>query len=567
MFKYYYRIMKKFFELHATDKKLMAQLLFSAILRTGSLATLPYAAARIVDSVSLENYQQAFIDVAIFAVCAFTFVIFHHYNFWAYYKNANYIHNNLQVQILEKVVGLDEDYSSNISRATIINTGFDDVNTCHQVPDYFFDFFTKLAGVFIAATALIFVEPIIGIIAIILALISLLLFTYHMRRRDYYNDIQRMHQDNITGLYSQLIDGYREIHSFNMKEDLNGYLERYKEQWRRAYRKKRLHQDSADVLTPFILGFGRIVIYLLTVRLILNGDYGVSTLVLVIGYYENLQNNYGSAVEKVYNISKCSVAIERVHRLLGYKTKHMQKFGENNTDNIKGKIEFNNVSFTYGRQPLMKDVSFQIEPNSLVGIVGKSGSGKSTIFRLLLRLYKPTRGKIYLDDEDISSYTKKVYATNVSIVTQKPFIFDMTIRENLNLVDKNVEHQIEACKIAGIHNDIMKLEKGYDTSLVGDAANLSAGQKQLLALARTLLSKSEVLLFDEVTSALDADTSKQIIDILKKLKKNHTILVITHKPEIMRRMDELLVIDHGRLVGRGTHKNLKVANKYYQTLV
>ena len=158
-----------------------------------------------------------------------------------------------------------------------------------------------------------------------------------------------------------------------------------------------------------------------------------------------------------------------------------------------------------------------------------------------------------------------MYASNVSIVTQKPFVFDMSIRENLNMVDSNHEHQIEACKMVGIHDVIMKLSKGYDTILVSDATNLSAGQKQLLALARTLLSKAEILLFDEVTSTLDASTTKQVIGILKKLKKDHTVLVITHKPEVMRQMDELLVIDNGHLVGRGTHKNL-LNNKYYKLL-
>ena len=141
----------------------------------------------------------------------------------------------------------------------------------------------------------------------------------------------------------------------------------------------------------------------------------------------------------------------------------------------------------------------------------------------------------------------------------------MTIRENLNMVDSNQEHQIEACKMAGIHDAIMRLDKGYDTILVSDATNLSAGQKQLLALARTLLSRAEILLFDEVTSTLDADTTKQVVKVLKNLKKDHTVLVITHKPEIMRQMDELLVIDKGRLVGRGTHKNL-LNNNYYKLL-
>ena len=118
----------------------------------------------------------------------------------------------------------------------------------------------------------------------------------------------------------------------------------------------------------------------------------------------------------------------------------------------------------------------------------------------------------------------------------------------MSLVDSNFEHQIEACKRAGIHDYIMSLKDGYNTKLIGDAENISSGQKQLIALARTLLSKSEVLLFDEVTSALDMNTSKQIVNILKDLKQDHTILMITHKPELMKMADEIIVIDKGQII-------------------
>lgn len=244
----------------------------------------------------------------------------------------------------------------------------------------------------------------------------------------------------------------------------------------------------------------------------------------------------------------------------------MLNFGQNNNDDINGKIEFKNVSFTYDRQEVMKNVSFDVKPKSFTAIVGKSGSGKSTIFRLLLRLYKANKGQILLDEKDIYEYSKEVYSSNVAIVTQKPFIFDMSIRENLNLVDSNREHQIEACKRVGIHDYIMALKDGYNTKLVSDAENISSGQKQLIALARTLLSKAEVLLFDEVTSSLDINTSKHVMSILKDLKRDHTILMITHKPQLMKMADEIIVIDNGKLVGKGNHKELSENNKYYVAL-
>lgn len=340
----------------------------------------------------------------------------------------------------------------------------------------------------------------------------------------------------------------------------------YKKLWKKDYFKRRKYSDNIYVLVPTILGYGKILMYLILIYLVLQGQFGVSILVLIIGYYENIQVKFNELYKVFTDLSANSIRVDRVHKILNYKTKNMLKFGDNNNDDINGKLEFKNVYFTYDNQEVMKNISFEIKPKSFTAIVGKSGSGKSTIFRLLLRLYRSNKGDILLDDVDIYEYSKEVYSSNVAIVTQKPFIFDMSIRENLSLVDSNHKNQIEACRRAGIHDYIMSLKDGYNTKLISDAENISSGQKQLIALARTLLSKSEVLLFDEVTSSLDMSTSKQIMGILKDLKKDHTILMITHKPQLMKMADEIIVIDHGRLVGKGTHKELMKENKYYQVL-
>lgn len=563
--KYYFILFKKFFSFHATNKKLLLELFITAVIRTVFSLGIPLVAAMVIDAATEQDYTRALIYVALFLVVSIAYVFFHHLNYVAYAKNSVYIHNTLQRMILDKVVALDQDYTKKISHAEIVNTGFEDVTKCQRIPDYLFDFIIAVATVVIDAIILIFVDPLIGAITLGLTLISLAIFVFHMKKRDYYADLRRTHQDEISNLYNQIIDGHKEVHAFNLEENLKGMLQKEKLGWNKRYLRQRLHSDLGGSLTPLLQGVGRIITYLLAAGLILKGEYNVATLVLVVGYYENMHESYDYATDIIAELSHSFVAINRVHRLLSYRPPRQPNFGNDDQDNIKGEVVFKNVSFAYGRRPLMRNVSFSLAPSSLTGFVGKSGSGKSTIFRLLLRLYKPTQGSITIDGKNINDYTKSVYATNVGIVTQKPFIFDMTIRQNLSLVDPDPEHQIAACKKAGVHDAIMRLEKGYDTPLISDGGNLSTGHKQLLALARTLLSKSEILLFDEVTSALDADTTKQVIAVLKKLKKDHTVLVVTHKPEVMRQMDELIVIDQGRMVGRGTHKNL-LHNKYYQLL-
>ena len=206
------------------------------------------------------------------------------------------------------------------------------------------------------------------------------------------------------------------------------------------------------------------------------------------------------------------------------------------------------------------------EPNKLTTIVGKTGSGKTTLFNLLLRLYKVDKGKILIDDLDIYEYAKDVYNTNISIVNQKTFIFNMSIRENLSLIDSNKKRQIDACKRVGIHDFIMSLPDGYNTVLKEDATNISGGQKQLLSLARALLTTSEIILLDEVTSSLDSNTTKKITTLLNDLKTDHTIISITHNKELMKISDNLIVMNEGIIECIGKHENLLVNNEIYKKL-
>lgn len=566
MIKRYYNIVKKYFSLGSNNRVLLFHLFLSAFLRSVTILAIPFMASKVVEYVTAQDLRMSLVSACMFLVVSLVYVLCYHYNYVAYANNSIFTHNKLQELIFKKVTSYDENFSKNMSSSYIIDTAFNDVGNVMQVPDELADAITNGLSIFITIVILLNVNIYIGLITLVLAIISIYSLAYNMKKRDYNLDKTRKEQDNVSNLIGQVVDGNKEIKSFNMKDNLFNYLEKYNTIRKKYYFKKRFYDNNIDVTIPAVLGVGKILVYLILIYLILNGKYDVAMLILVIGYYEKIETVYESFYSCVNCLSSNSVRVNRIYSILNYHNKNMLTFGDNDNDFIDGKIQFKDVSFTYEKNQILKNINFTIQPNSFVAIVGKSGSGKSTIFRLLLRLYKADRGLITLDDENINDYTKEIYSSNVSIVTQRPFIFDMSIRENFNLVDNNIENQIEACKTVGIHDYIMSLKDGYNTKLVRDAENISSGQKQLIALARTLLSKSEVLLFDEVTSSLDMNTSKQVIKVLKKLKKDHTILMITHKPQLMKIADEIIVIDHGRLVGKGKHEELIKDNKYYQAL-
>lgn len=566
MFRRLYFIVKKYFSFKADSKKKLIELFITSFFARTSLLTLPYVAAKIVDFLTEHDYKYALIYAHVFIICAFLAIIARNLNYNAYEKHCIYTHNNLQDMIVNKVITYDEDYTKNISKSFIVNTAFQDIGNVMQIPDIVFDFMNYLVNILISIVILIKVNFIVGIIMILTILAALIYTAYNLEKREYYLTKQRKYQDDVSSLLGEVLDGSYEVQAFNIEKEIENYLDKYKKNWTNHYLTKRVYQDRVFTIADAFVQIFKAFLYIVFAVLILKGQYKLATLVLVVGYVEDVEDYFWYIKNKMESISGMSTRVNRIHTLLNYNQKNMIHFGNYNLDDIKGEIEFKDVTMKYEKEDILKNVNFKIKPKSFTAIVGKSGSGKSTIFRALLRLYKIDKGAILLDGVNIYEYSKDVYSNNVSIVTQKPFIFEMSIRENLSLVDSNVKNQIKACKIAGVHDAIMKLPNGYNTKLIANADNISTGEKQLLSLARTLLSKSEVLLFDEVTSSLDLDTSKRIIKVLDKLKKDHTILMITHKPMLMKLADDILVINDGKLVGRGTHQKLIKTNAVYKTL-
>lgn len=566
MIKNYIQISKNFFGLKANNKKLLTLLVISYILDSLIALTLPFFTAQIVEYATRRNFDQTFFYIGALAISYILYNLFYHWSYMTYAHNANYTYNKMQEMVTEKIVNYDEGFSKKMSKAYLINTTSNDIWNACGMHDNIFDILANVIYLVFSSIILCTVNIYIGFATLLLTFIYLYWNNCLTKKRDYHLAGQRRWQDKIVELCGEVIDGNKEIKTFNMKDGLNNHLNVMKRGWSKEYFLKRKYYDKKSALLPGILQIGKIILYIALIFMLAHQKITIGVLVLIIGYYDEIYDS-DMNINALYN-SLCSnsVRIDRLSKILNYHSKNMIEDGLLENDEIFGIVDFEHVDFIYDKTPILKDINLHFEPKTLYAIVGHSGCGKSTIFRLLLRLYKPTKGGIYIDGTDIFSYSKEVYASNVGVATQKPFIFNMTIKENLDLVDSNSAHQIEACKRVGIHDFIMSLPKGYQTILKEDATNISGGQKQLIALARTLLSNAEILLFDEVTSSLDPNTTKQVIQVLKDLKKDHTIIMITHKPSLMKIADSIIVIDQGKIVGTGKHKKLLEKNKYYQRL-
>ena len=292
---------------------------------------------------------------------------------------------------------------------------------------------------------------------------------------------QQKYRDKLTDNLSEILNGLEEIKEFNIYDKIKNNFYVIANKWSEQYMRKRKYGNIRSGLIPAIVHLGKIILYLILVYFVLNGKYEVNILVLLITYFENIMSNTKDLMGYSREIREWSISITRINNILNYSSKQQITFGMNDNDYINGLVEFKNVNFSYKSKNKgnIENINFTAEPNKITALVGHSGAGKTTITNLILRKYKIDDGQILIDGENIYDYSKDVYSTNVVGVNQLPFIFNMSIKRNLSLIDSNIEHQIEACKRVGIHDYIMSLPKGYNTILTEKATNFSGGQKQL----------------------------------------------------------------------------------------
>ena len=302
---------------------------------------------------------------------------------------------------------------------------------------------------------------------------------------------------------------------------------------------------------------------------LINNNLLTLSIFLIIFLYRNdifsLIFSYTSLKEYLV---RYKVAKNRIRELFDENKYPIQKYGDIDLKNINGIIEFKNVTFSYdNKRKVLDNISFKIDKCEDVAIVGKSGSGKSTIFNLLTKCYDNYQGTIFIDGVDIRNLSYSSITNNISIINQNPYLFNLTIKENLKLLDRNItdKEMIAACKIANIHEDIIKLPNKYNTLLGEGGLNLSGGQKQRLAIARALLKRSKILLFDEATSSLDNITQKNVQTAIKNISKDCTIVTIAHRFSTIIDVNKIIVLKDGKKVIEGEHEDL-LNNDYYNSL-
>lgn len=430
-----------------------------------------------------------------------------------------------------------------------------------------FSFFNLITDIFILIYV-IYINYILGIIYVIS------FFVIYVYEKTTLNKVKKLSEQNKkisdknAGLLNEVIRGIRDIKTLNITRKTHNMVIKGLDEATRVEGEKSIKSSTSYDVVQFMQSVTVLIIILVGIFLVDKQMLTVTNLIIIYMYRTN-----------VYDLSLCyrsikeylneySIACKRIFEFMDNNKYTKETFGNKELTNASGKIELKNLSFAYDKKKVLKDIDLIINPNDTIGIVGESGSGKTTLLNLLSKSYNVGKNKILIDGIDINDLTKDSIRNNIAVISQNPYIFNLTIKENLELISDDItkEDIVNACKVAQIHDYIMTLPDKYDTLLGEGGTNLSGGQKQRLAIARALLKKSKIILFDEATSALDNVTQNELQKSINNISDDYTIIIVAHRLSTIKDCNKIYVMEKGEIVGAGTHKELLKNNKQYKKL-
>ena len=430
-----------------------------------------------------------------------------------------------------------------------------------------YNIFNIITEVFMLAYVM-YLNIIIGLIYILGIIIIYFYEKYAYEKFEKLEEESKIQREKSGTILNEILRGIRDIQLLGITNKVNKMTSETLDKQSKLDTKISISRMNIYNTTEIVKDILIFIIIFLGIFLININKLTLTTFLIIFMYRNDIFSLVFSYTSLKEYLVKYKVAKNRIMELFDNKKFPIETYGNESIDNIKGEIEFKNVSFAYNKKEIIHNVSFKVNSLEDVALVGKSGSGKSTLFNLLTKSYDNYEGIITIDGVDIKKLNQKTLIDSISIISQNPYIFNLSIKDNLKLIDKNITDDdiINACKTARIHDFIEILPDKYNTLLGEGGVNLSGGQKQRLAIARALLKQSKILLFDEATSSLDNITQDEIQTAIKSISKNFTIITIAHRLSTIINSNKIYLLEEGNIIACGTHKELLKSNTYYKEL-
>lgn len=538
-------IVKNYYNLIKEDKKKLIPYYISYFLNVVVELLIPIYIARITEKLTNSLLIATAVSIIIYFLLKTSNSLLSYFDKYIYQGFFKDSYITIYKKIIKKIYGFDEEYKKHITTGKMINSLTKDIINIGEMADNILIIILNTLKCIVVVFYFLKINIFLAVLIVIIDIIYLKRSNYLNSMTIKYLEKQINENDKLICLINQTLLGLKDIQTLDFSKSINNKYNYIYKSWKKAYSSRKKYERYKQTILKCFLTVIKVMVYFLCMYLIINKKMTIGVMLIIISYFDSLFSSSESIMTASQSIKEQNISVNRIREILEYNIVKEEKLKK--VKNVIGKIEFENVFFSYNNEKFLENLNFTIKPNKITAIVGTNGAGKTTITNLILRLYCPTKGKILLDGEDISSIDKKSYLREISVLNQDTYLFNLSIRENFNLINKDRQKQKEICKFVGIDKFIEGLPKGYDTIIDENSHNISGGQKRLISLARTLLKDAKIIIFDEATSSLDKDKVQNVIEVLKELRKNHTIIVISHKKEIVNIADEVIIIDKGNV--------------------
>lgn len=538
-------IIKDYYNLIESDKNKLIPYYFIYFLNIIIELIIPIYIAKITESLTNSLIIVALASIINYSILKILNNLLGYADKYIYQRffRDNYI--TIYKKIVKKIYNFDEEHKKKISTGKIINSLTSDIVNIGEMADNFLKATLNILKSIVVIIYFFRINIFLALIIIGVDVIYIIRSNCLNNKSVKYLKEQKKVNDKLIGLINQTLLGLKDIQTLNITNTMDYKYNYIYKDWKKAYdNRKKYERYRQNILKCFLIIIKSIV-YFTCVYLMINNKITIGIILIIISYFDSLFSASENIMDASQSIKDQNISVNRIKEILEYNTIKEKNLKE--IKNIKGIIEFKNIDFSYSNEKLLQNLNFIIRPNRITAITGTNGTGKTTIVDLILRLHSPTKGEILLDNINVKEIDKNSYLKEISVLNQESYLFNLSIRENFNLVENDIKKQEEMCKLTGIDKFIKTLPKGYDTIIDENSHNISGGQKRLLSLTRTLLKDAKILIFDEATSSLDTDKIQNVINILNELKKNHTVIVITHKEEIENIADEVITINDGKV--------------------
>lgn len=477
---------------------------------------------------------------------------------------------NLRKEISEKFNKLPLSYYDNNSRGDIISRVTNDVDTLSQTLNQsLMQVVTSIITIIGVFIMMLSINIWMTLAALVILPLTMILLTFVIRKSQVYFKMQQKYLGKINGRIEESFAGQSVIRGYNGERfeelefsSINTKL--YTTGWK--------SQFLSSIMMPimmFIGNLGYVIISILGGYMAIMGKITVGDIQAFIQYMRSFTQPLNQIAQIMNLLQSTVAAADRIFEFLDEEEVDLSQSETISEDEFEGRIKFENIKFGYEEDKIIiNDFSLDVKPGSKIAIVGPTGAGKTTLVKLLMRFYEPNSGKITLDGRDISKLNVDYYRSNFAMVLQDTWLFNGTIMENLRYgkLDAIDEEVYKAARAAYADRFILTQQDGYETVLSEDTKNISQGQKQLLTIARAILSNPKILILDEATSSVDTRTEELIQKAMDNLIEDRTSFIIAHRLSTIRNADLILVLNEGDIVEQGNHHELMEKGGFYKNL-